>query len=125
MRILLDTHILLWWLADDELLSEGARSVIADASNEIVVSAATAWEVVIKQVLGKLTFDGDLQQEIEEQGFTRLPINFEHALQISSLPAIHRDPFDRMLVAQARVEKLQLLTVDRNILQYPVNVVEG
>jgi len=125
VEILLDTHILLWWLADDELLSEKARRLIADPANRITVSAATAWEVVIKQALGKLSIDGDLEQEIARQGFAMLPVTFAHATEISSLPAIHRDPFDRMLVAQARVENLRLLTVDPNILRYPANVVEG
>ncbi len=125
MDILLDTHILLWWLADDARLSEKARALIADQANQITVSAATAWEVVIKKALGKLSIDGDLEQEIGRQGFAMLPVTFAHATEISSLPAIHRDPFDRMLVAQARIENLRLLTVDQNILRYPANVIEG
>jgi PIN domain nuclease of toxin-antitoxin system len=109
MRILLDTHVLVWWLADDPNLSAKARSQIADPANEILVSAASAWEIVIKQALGKLRFEGNLEKETAEQGFTMLPITLAHAAEIASLPPIHRDPFDRMLVAQARVENLQLL----------------
>jgi PIN domain nuclease of toxin-antitoxin system len=125
MRILLDTHVLLWWLADDPRLSPRARALIADPANQLTVSAATAWEIAIKQALGKLTMDGDLEDAVREQGFTMLPIVFRHSAETMLLPAIHRDPFDRMLVAQARVENLALLTVDAHILQYPANVISG
>ncbi|MGK0173357.1 MAG: PIN domain nuclease of toxin-antitoxin system [Gammaproteobacteria bacterium] len=125
MEILLDTHMLLWWLGDDARLSTKARALIADPANVIIVSAATAWEVNIKQALGKLTIDGNLEQAVGEQGFAMLPITFPHAAETLTLPAIHRDPFDRMLIAQARVESLPLLTVDAHILRYPANVIEG
>lgn len=121
MRILVDTHILLWWLSDDEALSADARSRIADPANDILVSAATAWEIAIKQSLGKLVFSGDLEKELLDQGFELVPVTFGHAAALADLPDHHRDPFDRMLVAQARTENLQLLTVDQNILKYPVN----
>ena len=125
MEILIDTHMLLWWLADDSRLSKKARSLMADPANMLTVSAATAWEIAIKQALGKMTMDGDLEKEIRELGFAMLPVTFPHAAETLTLPAIHRDPFDRMLVAQARVESLPLLTMDPHILQYPANVIEG
>ena len=125
MEILIDTHMLLWWLADDSRLSKKARALMADPANMLTVSAATAWEIAIKQALGKMTMDGDLEKEVRELGFAMLPVTFPHAAETLTLPAIHRDPFDRMLVAQARVESLPLLTVDPHILQYPANVIEG
>lgn len=125
MEILIDTHMLLWWLADDSRLSKKARALMADPANMLTVSAATAWEIAIKQALGKMTMDGDLEKEVRELGFAMLPVTFPHAAETLTLPAIHRDPFDRMLVAQARVENLPLLTVDPHILQYPANVIEG
>ena len=125
MEILLDTPVLPWWLTDDSRLSKKARALMADPANELTVSAATAWEIAIKRVLGKLTMDGNLEGAVREQGFAILPVTFSHAAETLALPAIHRDPFDRMLVAQARVESLRLLTVDPHILQYPANVIEG
>lgn len=121
--ILIDTHVLLWWLADDPRLSGKARGLIADPANAIAVSAATAWELAIKQALGKLVFDGDLEVVVGEQGFQMLPITFAHAAGVRQLPEIHRDPFDRMLVAQARAENRALLSADPNIASYPVNVI--
>ena len=123
MDILIDTHVLLWWLADDPRLSGKARELIADPANAIAVSAATAWEIAIKQALGKLVFDGDLEVVVGEQGFQMLPITFAHAAGVRQLPEIHRDPFDRMLVAQARAENRALLSADPVIASYPVNVI--
>ncbi len=125
MEILIDTHMLLWWLADDSRLSKKARALMADPANMLTVSAATAWEIAIKQALRKMTMDGNLERAVREQGFAMLPVTFPHAAETLTLPAIHRDPFDRMLVAQARVESLPLLTVNPHILQYPANVIEG
>ena len=125
MEILLDTHMLLWWLADDSRLSRKARAFIADPANMPTVSAASAWEIAIKQALGKIAMDGILEEAVHEQGFAMLPVTFPHAAETLTLPTIHRDPFDRMLVAQARVENLPLLTVDPHVLQYPANVIEG
>ena len=125
MQILLDTHMLLWWLADDSRLPKRARTLMADPTNRLTVSAVTAWEIAIKQALGKVTIDGNLEQAVHEQGFAVLPVSLPHAAETLMLPTIHRDPFDRMLVAQARVESLPLLTVDPHILQYPANVIEG
>ena len=121
--ILIDTHVLLWWLADDPRLSGKARGLIADPANAIAVSAATAWELAIKQALGKLVFDGDLEVVVGEQGFQMLQITFAHATGVRQLPDIHRDPFDRMLVAQARAENFAVLSADPIIASYPVNVI--
>jgi len=120
-RVLLDTHVVLWWLANDSRLSRHAHDIVADLSNTIFVSAATVWEVAIKQELGRLEVDGDFIGAVNDQGFVPLPIEFSHASETRSLPAIHRDPFDRMLIAQARVEQLHLLSGDSMILRYPVN----
>jgi len=123
MQLLLDTHVVLWWLADDERLSSEAREIIADPENAIFVSAASAWEVVIKQSLGKLRIDGDFEAEVRGNGFALLPISFSHAAEIGHLPPLHRDPFDRMLVAQSRVENLSLMTADTEILSYPTQTI--
>lgn len=123
MDLLLDTHVLLWWLADDAQLTDKACELIAAPENMVFVSVASAWEIAIKQTLGKLTIGGDLEAVVIEEGFTTLPISFKHATETQSLPPIHNDPFDRMLVAQARVEALHLLTADRRVLKYPANVI--
>jgi PIN domain nuclease of toxin-antitoxin system len=116
-RILLDTHLLLWAFAAPERLPIRARKRI-DVS-EVFVSAASIWEVSIKASLGKIQADASLLlAEIEPAGFTLLPINGEHAVAVGLLPAIHRDPFDRMLVAQARTEPLILLTNDTALAAY-------
>lgn len=125
MELLLDTHIVLWWLADDARLSHRARDLVADPGNTPVVSAATAWEVAIKQALGKLQIDADFEAAVQQQGFASLPIMIRHALETRTLPQIHRDPFDRMLIAQARVENLPLLTADARLLGYPANIIQA
>lgn len=114
MRLLLDTHALLWWLAGDPQLSKAARDAIADETNDILVSAASAWEVTTKHRLGKLPGAGplavDFAREVRLQGFQPLPITLEHGQVTGALVGAHRDPFDRMLVAQAREEKLALVS---------------
>lgn len=116
MRVLLDTHALLWWLAGDKSLSRRARLVIADEDNEIFVSAASAWEVSTKHRVGKLPGAGplvvDFAREVRQQGFSELPITLDHGQVAGALPGVHRDPFDRMLVAQAREEKMALVSND-------------
>ena len=116
-RILLDTHLLLWAVAEPRKLPPGARKRIEEA--DIFVSAASLWEVSIKAALGKLAADpAELLAEIEPAGFTLLPITGEHAAAVAKLPAVHADPFDRMLVAQAKTEPLLLLTNDAVLAGY-------
>ena len=114
MRLLLDTHALLWWLAGDAQLSLTARDAIADVSNEVFVSAASAWEVATKHRLGKLPGAGplavDFGREVRRQGFEPLPISIDHGQVAGALLGAHRDPFDRMLVAQAQEEKMALVS---------------
>lgn len=120
MRLLLDTHILLWWLNDSPELSQRGRGLIAEPSNVIVVSAASIWEIRIKEGLGKLALPRKFQQVLEQQPFERLAITTEHAHGLRGLPPHHRDPFDRMLIVQARCEALTLLTADTVVRSYDV-----
>ncbi|WP_370325089.1 type II toxin-antitoxin system VapC family toxin [Euzebya sp.] len=119
--MLLDTHVLLWWLADDERLGHRAREAIAEAEL-VVVSAVSAWEIGIKQALGKLTGPEDLAREMSDNAFTALSVSVRHVLAAARLPAHHQDPFDRMLVAQANAEDLVLVTQDDHIRTYDVTI---
>ena len=121
MSLLLDTHVVLWWLTDDPALSDNIKDQL-DHEPDVYVSAATVWEVAIKQAMGKLKEPADLPERIRDSGFRELPITSEHAIAAGRLPLIHRDPFDRMLVAQAQRENLTLVTKDPHILEYPVSV---
>lgn len=125
MRFLLDTHTLLWWLSDPNVLSSEAREAVRNASNEIYVSAASAWEIAIKKRIGKLQAPDDLETQIQENRFTPLPIDVRHALAVERLPPIHRDPFDRMLIMQARLEVLTLISRDDVIPQYEISVLRA
>ena len=120
MRLLLDTHVLLWWLADDSSLGEEAQARISDLGSAVFVSAATVWEVSIKRALGKLESPSDLLEQIEASRFEPLGISFAHAHEAGALPRHHDDPFDRMLVAQAIAEDLTVVTRDERISQYLV-----
>ncbi len=122
MNLLLDTHILLWWLADDILLPAAAREAIASPDNSIVISAATAWEIAIKKAAGRLEAPDDLIEALDANDFDTLPISAAHALSAGSLPAHHSDPFDRMLIAQARTEGLKLVSVDSRFAHYDVEL---
>jgi PIN domain nuclease of toxin-antitoxin system len=118
MRILLDTHIYLWWLQDHPKLSLLAREMIVSAT-EVYVSSVSIWEAAIKVANGKLEADiVVLTDNIELSGFIELPVFAKHAMQLARLPDIHRDPFDRMLIAQAMSEPLRLLTADSQIAHY-------
>ncbi len=122
MNLLLDTHTFLWWLADDPKLGKRARQAIADGSALVHVSAATLWEIAIKQALGKLEVESaDLAAEIPANGFVELPITGSHALRAGALPRHHDDPFDRMLVAQALDEGLTLVTRDPALEAYELS----
>ncbi len=125
MRALLDTHALLWWLADSERLSVPARRTIADESNEILVSAASAWEIATKFRLGRLEASGavalDIAGAVASQGFEELAISVADAERAGRLPGPHRDPFDRMLIAQALSRDLVIVSIDTAFDPYGVN----
>ena len=120
MRLLLDTHILLWWLSQDPKLNDETMKLIRDTP-DVYISVATMWELGAKQQIGKITAPDDVLERVESAGFTHLAIGFHHAVTASRLPLIHRDPFDRMLVAQARCEGLTLVTRDSDIQKYEVD----
>lgn len=126
MRLLLDTHILLWWLADDPALSAAARTAIGDPPSEVFVSAASAWEIAIKHALGRLEFPiAQMVTILDEAGFTPLGIAMQHGVIAGALPPHHNDPFDRMLVAQAQHEGMTIVTADTMIRRYAVAVLDG
>lgn len=118
MNLLLDTHVLLWWLTDPAKLSRPAREAITSAENLVFVSAASIWEMTIKSDLGKLEIPDDLAEQMQIERFEELPIRIADARLVATLPALHRDPFDRMLVSQAKNNSLTLVTHDRLVLAY-------
>lgn len=124
-RLLLDTHAFLWWLSDDPALGVETRQMMSEPRNQVLVSAASIWEISIKQAKGMLEAPEDLEALVEDEGFTKLPISLFHGQQAGKLPEIHRDPFDRMLIAQAQAEGLELVTADGVIPQYGVRVVSA
>ena len=121
MRLLLDSHVFLWWQAADPRLSSAMVRAIAEAE-EVYVSAATAWELGLKVRIGKLRLPESVEDGIVAAGFREIPVNFRHTREAVVLPPHHHDPFDRMLVAQARCEGLTLMTHDEKITQYEVAV---
>lgn len=127
MRFLLDTHALLWWLTDDLQLSLRAREIIADESNTILVSAASAWEIATKHRLGKLeqatAAVEDFNELVVADGFEHLAVSYLHALKAARFAADHRDPFDRMLAAQSALESAALITVDKAFTAFDTKVV--
>ena len=121
MKLLLDTHALLWWLSDDIQLGRTTRNRIANPANEILVSIVSLWEIQVKTRIGKLTADmREILGQIETQAFELLPIRPAHLLRLGALPTHHRDPFDHLLIAQAIVEHAILVSEDRRIPHYPV-----
>ena len=124
-RFLLDTHALLWWLAEPQRLDGRAYEAIADTANEVFVSSISGWEIAVKHALGKLQAPDNLEASIKKQGFTPLPLTFRHAEQAGALPPHHGDPFDRMLVAQAQIEGLIVITRDRHISRYDVRTMSA
>jgi PIN domain nuclease of toxin-antitoxin system len=122
VNLLIDAHVLCWWIADQPELAVEARAAIADPDNIVGVSTATIWELAIKQAAGRLEFDGDFAEELEANRFDILPIALDHAMAAATLPPHHNDPFDRMLIAQAQIERLTIVTRDRRIPQYGVPV---
>jgi PIN domain nuclease of toxin-antitoxin system len=122
MRLLLDTHLLVWAMGEPERLPAGCAAMLEDPSNSLVFSVASLWELVIKQALGRPDFNLEpslLRQALLSGGWQELPIEASHALAVSQLPPLHRDPFDRLLLAQAQVEGLLLLTADSQLSLYP------
>jgi len=122
MKLLLDTHLLLWAAGSPDQLSAAARPLLEDPSNELLFSAASLWEIAIKRNLGRADFQVDarvLRRGLLDNGYQELVITAEHAVSIDSLPSIHKDPFDRILVAQATVEGITLLTADDLVAKYP------
>jgi PIN domain nuclease of toxin-antitoxin system len=119
---LLDTHILYWWLVDDARISDEERHMISDAEAALV-STASIWEMSLKRTIGKLKVPDDLPSQLSRHDFAVLPVHLDHALRVGELPPLHRDPFDRMLVAQAQLEELVIATQDPRIAQYGVPTV--
>jgi len=120
MKLMLDTHSLLWWLTDQSKLSAGTLFELQNRSNDVLVSSAVVWEIAIKRALGKLQAPHDLLDVVRKSGFEFLAISELHALATEQLPPIHKDPFDRLLVAQAVIEKATIVTRDANIPLYGV-----
>lgn len=121
MKLLLDTHALIWAATDPDRLSPKAREAIGDTGNDVWVSAISGWEIVIKRARGRLTFPDPDRTMLRHLGFTELPIELAHAAEVGRLPDVHRDPFDRMLVAQARHERMKLVTADQTLAEYDVD----
>jgi len=124
-RLLLDTHVLLWWLSDDSQLGEASRQAISNPRNQVYVSAASTWEISIKKSIGKLSAPEDLDAIVEGEGFDKLPITLFHGEQAGMLPEHHKDPFDRMLIAQAQSEGLIIVTNDERITQYNIRTMDA
>ena len=123
MRVLLDTHALLWWLSDDRRLGGKARAAISDPGNDVLTSAVSLWEIVVKLRIGKLEARiGAIERAIIRDGFHRLPITPPHLAALGTLPIHHRDPFDHMLIAQAITEDAVFLSEDKNAASYPVQL---
>lgn len=125
MRLLLDTHAFLWWTVADPRLPETTREAVAEA-DQVAFSAASGWEIAIKAAMGRLTLPGPAERFVPAQlamnAFDVLPVSLRHALGVASLPSVHGDPFDRLLVSQALAEGLTIVSADRRIAQYPVEV---
>lgn len=125
MKALLDTHTFLWWTTNDSRLSSLCHQIIRDPNNQIYLSAASAWEIAIKVQIGKLTLPEPAETfvpgRVSLTGFLPLPISVEHTLKTASLPLLHRDPFDRLLIAQSQLENAPILTTDPLLVQYAVS----
>jgi PIN domain nuclease of toxin-antitoxin system len=123
LRLLLDTHALLWWLTDDLRLKRAERAAVADSDAMVHVSAASVWEIAIKASLGKIELDGvDLEGELTANDFIELPVQWGHAMAAGRLPRHHDDPFDRLLIAQAQVEGLVVVSYDSTFRKYGISL---
>lgn len=125
MNYLLDTHIILWWLTNPQEIALQASKIISDKANNVFISNASLWEMAIKKSLDRLTLSRNIVEILQTEGFQIMPIGHEEALGISDLPPIHQDPFDRMLVMQAKLYNCVLITRDENIRDYPVITIKG
>jgi PIN domain nuclease of toxin-antitoxin system len=125
MRFLLDSHVLLWWATSDPTLSPAAAEIIASPQSEVLVSVVSVWELGLKRARGKLKTPDNYLQLFQDNRFITLPVNLDHTLVAYTLPAIHKDPFDRMLVAQAIVEKATLLTTDKILADYGIPIISA
>lgn len=127
MKLLLDTHCFLWWFADDPRLGDSARELIGNAENDVYFSAASSWEIAIKVSLGKLRLpespDVYVPTRLAAQEIQGLAIEHVHALRVANLPSHHQDPFDRLIVAQAQIEKMPVVTVDEKVARYDVEAI--
>ena len=122
MRLLLDTHAAIWWLSDDPRLGVGAAAQLDDESNQVLLSAAVVWEVAIKRSVGKLDTPDGFGPTLLAGGAVALPISIEHAAGVEQLPHHHRDPFDRLLVSQAKIEKATIVSSDERLHAYDVPI---
>lgn len=129
MKLLIDSHVWIWWMADLEELSKETRHILEDPRNEIFVSTASSWEIAIKYSIGKITLPSSPEEffihGLAKCGFSTLKIDNRHALRVASLPLHHNDPFDRMLIAQAQVEKLPIITSDKKFSMYEVQLIQA
>ncbi len=128
MKLLLDTHVLLWAAGEPEKLSAKTRSLLTSPENTLLFSAASIWEIVIKLGLGREDFKVDpylLRKMMVLHGYLELPVTAEHALRVEALPLLHKDPFDRILIAQAKTERISLLSADANVLQYGESILRA
>jgi PIN domain nuclease of toxin-antitoxin system len=124
VKFLLDTHALLWWLADDDQLGGRAREVVADPANDILISMVSLWEIAVKVRIGKLQADiEEIITAVQREGFTVLDVGMAHLVMLAGLPMHHRDPFDHLLIAQAMTEEATFMSEDRNATRYPVRMV--
>lgn len=124
-RLLLDTQVLLWWLGAEPSLGRKAKSAIMDGHNEVYISAVSTWEISIKKALGKLAAPDDMDAIVQEENFLKLPISLYHGQMAGMLPMLHRDPFDRMLIAQAQAEGLMIVTSDSHFSRYGIRIVDA
>jgi PIN domain nuclease of toxin-antitoxin system len=125
MKYLLDTHVILWWLTEPEKITTKAHTIISDKNNKIYTSSISFWEIAIKKSLGRLTIPNNILELLLAENFIMLPLSPEEGLAIADLPLIHQDPFDRILVIQAKLNDLVLITHDKKVMDYPVIAVEA
>lgn len=125
MEYLIDTHIILWWFTTPEMIQEKAQKIIRNKSNNIFISSASFWEMAIKKSIGRLTLPHNLLEAVSAERFKILPIMPEDALGVADLPLLHADPFDRLLIIQAKLHDLVIITRDEKITEYPVVTVKA